>query len=195
MPLVNLPSELILTIAEHLKSSDYPGFRSYLTLRKTNHRLHTLLSFPAYSELTKATPIFLAQGLLPCELCHHIRPATYFFTQQRRDGIGPYYVEEISPDGIPSAFCIDCGIQVGLYELGDRFYVQGHGMYCSCLCCGGLGKSSLHMQICSACFDEDVGSTRRHGCHRQGQRDRMGDLLRPGKLAPSLTPPIGDWLG
>ena len=195
MSLVNLPSELIFTVAEHLKSSNYPGFRSYLTLRKTNHRLHTLLSLPTYRELTQATPIFLAHGLFPCELCHHIRSTTYFFKQQRRDRIGPYYIEGISPLGVFNAFCIDCDIQAGQYERGERFSVQGHGIYCLCLCCGGLGKSSLHMQICSACFDEDAGSTRRDGCHRQRRHDRIGDLLRFRKMAPGLTPRVGDWLG
>lgn len=41
-------------------------------------------------------------------------------------------------------------------------------MYCICNCCGWLGRSSLNMQVCAACFDEDFGGdVPPSACHRQ----------------------------
>lgn len=50
------------------------------------------------------------------------------------------------------------------------------------------------MQICAACFDEDAGGARSGGCHREGQRDRIGELLPPGKTGPGWMPQMADWL-
>ena len=73
--------------------------------------------------------------------------------------------------------CIDCGVKGGRYLVGERFSISGHGHFCICTCCGGLGRSSVHMQVCSPCFDEDWGTAGPNGCHRSDQRDRLNDVL------------------
>ena len=91
MPLVKLPLEIVVEIAEFLKCSDYEGFATYLEFRKSSPQLYDLLNVPTYAELYSHKEIFLSEGLLPCKSCLRLRPSsTHFFNALRRDGIGSY---------------------------------------------------------------------------------------------------------
>ena len=193
MPLADLPQEILLEIAKSLRFADYSGFRSFLALRHTCRQFHETLEIPEFAELDSHIVIFMSPQLLPCSICRRLRPYSHFFRDQRRDGIGTLvlldsntiHTNPISgPYYVPSRneFCIDCGVSEKLYLRGERFTGQNGNIYCVCMCCGGLGRSSLHMQVCVECFDEDYGGSTPHECHRKGQADKLTDLTRPASI-------------
>ena len=205
MALVTLPLEIVVQIAEFLRYSDYKGFITYLEFRKTSRQLYHLLKIPTYSELFAHKEVFLSENLLPCNSCLRLRPSsTHFFNALRRDGIGSYTLfcnDILSSNSFTGPYhvqgegsiCIDCGVKDGRYAAGERFSLNVHGHFCVCTCCSGLGRSSIHMQVCSPCFDEDWGTSLEPAqCHRKGQRDRLLDLLVPargGSSRPELFLP------
>lgn len=175
MASVVLPPEILVLIAKSLKFSSYEGFCTYLNFRNVSRHLHILLKVPTYTELLLHKDVFLSRSLLPCDTCLQLRPSsTHFFDSLRADGIGPYHVLG------EGCTCIDCGVKGGSYVVGERFSLNGHGHFCVCFCCRGLGRSSIHMQVCSPCLDYDWSSPQgRSNCHRKGQCDRLSDLLQP----------------
>ena len=73
-------------------------------------------------------------------------------------------------------------------------------MYCRCLCCHYIGESSVDMQVCKSCYDNDFGGTRRgQRCHRVGDVRQPFKQILAGSVLARLPvydpPPVVDWFG